>query len=100
MLELRGIRCEVDHPVGSSPGARSSPDAALLERIRKLEDLLEKQNVQQIARAKQNIASPDTLPPHSHKLDVSSQNGSLDSDIAWLQSIYSDQDQSVNIVSL
>ncbi|KAE9374119.1 hypothetical protein N431DRAFT_503056 [Stipitochalara longipes BDJ] len=90
----RGIRCEVDHPVGSSPGASSSPDAALLERIRKLEDLLENQNVQQIEKAKQNFASPYTLPPHSHKSDVSSQIGSLDSDIDLLQSIYFDQDQS------
>lgn len=95
----RGIRCEVDHTVGSSPGERSSSDAALLERIRKLEDLLEKQNGQQIETVKQNFASPYTLLPHSHKSDVSSQIGSLNSDIAWLQSAYSDQDESVIIVS-
>ena len=95
----RGIRCEVGNPVGSSPEARSSSDAALLERIRKLEDLLEKQNVQQIERTKQNFASPYTIPPNPHNSDVSSQIGSLDSDVAWLQSICSDQDHSVNIVS-
>ncbi|KAN0089916.1 hypothetical protein V8E51_018495 [Hyaloscypha variabilis] len=96
----RGIRCEVGNPVGSSPEARSSSDGALLERIRKLEDLLEKQNVQQIERTKQNFASPYTLPPNPHNADVSSQIGSLDSDVAWLQSIYSDQDHSDNAPSI
>jgi Fungal Zn(2)-Cys(6) binuclear cluster domain len=93
----RGIRCEVEYPVGPSPGT-SEPE--IVERIRKLEESVENQKPQQNENVKQHSESSDTHAQQAHRSTLSPQIEHLDNDVAWLESIYSGQDLSVNIIYL
>jgi len=106
----RGIRCELDGFVAASPAAAAPPVAPptpaspadsnasqseILERIRKLEQLLES-NISQrtigVEQAPTASASENNHKPSSR----SSQLQNFNNDVAWLESVYSKQDPSVS----
>jgi hypothetical protein len=101
----RGIRCELQYPPArSSPGALSASEPELLERIRKLEALIESQQSQQTESVKELSESLDDNTHSQRATSISStlspQIEHLDNDVAWLESIYNGQNLSVNILCL
>ena len=91
----RGIRCELEYPVESASPSPTASKLELLERIRKLEELVEKKESQHDEGVKQHSKSSNihvqqtdhTPSPHTERLD---------DDVAWLESIYNGQCLSVN----
>ena len=96
----RGIRCELEYPAGPSPGTLGAAEPEIVERIRKLEELVENQKSQQNESVKQHSESSDTHAQQARRSALSPQIEHLDNDVAWLESIYSGQDLSVNIICL
>jgi len=99
----RGIRCELEHPAArSSSGVLSASEPELLARIRKLEELVESQQLQQTGSVKQLSEGPDGNTHSQRATSLSStlspQIEHLDNDVAWLESIYNGQNLSVNIL--
>ncbi len=78
----------------------TSSEAELLERIRKLEELVENQASQQNERVKQHPKSSDTHAHQAYRSTPSPQSERLCDDVAWLESIYSGEDLSVNTICL
>lgn len=96
---VRGIRCELEYPAEQSPATPTASEPELLERIRKLEELVENQESQQNGNQRQHPNSSDDRAQQA-VLTSSPQSDRLDDDVAWLESIYSGQDLSVYISSL
>ena len=93
----RGLRCELEDLARGSPGTPSSSEPELLERIRRLEELLEDRNSHQTRIVKQHPGNPD---PPARQADISPlppQTEHLDGDVAWLESIYNGYDLSVSL---
>lgn len=95
----RGIHCELENPTRPSPRTLSASEPELLERIRKLEELLQNQKLQQNESVKQHSESSGTHAQQAHRPTLLLQIEHLDSDVAWLESIYNGHDRSVNILS-
>ena len=96
----RGIRCELEDPAQHSSTTPTASEPELLERIRKLEELVEKQESQQNESVKQHPETSDTRTQQAYRSTPSPQNERLDNDVAWLESIYNGEDLSVNIISV
>lgn len=92
----RGIRCELEDAIGSLQGILREPE--LLERIRKLEKLVENQKLQPTEREKGFPVDFGTHPQETLGLDSSPQVEHLNNYVVWLESIYCGQDISVNII--
>ena len=95
----RGIQCVLDYPVENASSSPTASKLELLERIRKLEELVETNKSQHDQGLKQHSMSSDI---HLHQTDTptpSPQTEHLDDDVAWLESIYNGQDLSVNSIS-
>jgi hypothetical protein len=94
----RGVACELENAVRppaapAAPAARSL-DTELLERVRKLERLAESQQVRQneiVTPPHPSQAAPwgSTVAPRAPSPEIES----LNSDIAYLESIYSDSER-------
>ena len=91
----RGVQCDLESPPEVSSEAVES---RLLERIRKLEERVENQTFHQ----SQSVKHPEdfvTCAQQQYLTTVPNDAGHLDEDVAWLESIYADQDASVNLIS-
>jgi hypothetical protein len=104
----RGVTCELENAVRPPPGPPSSLESELLERVRKLERLAESQKVvqneivtphpsqgtpvRQVHRStvSREIETPEATPPEIE---------TLNNDIAYLESIYSDNKQLVTLLT-
>lgn len=93
----RGVRCELESQ--ASPGvSTTTSESDLVERIRKLEQIVENQQIRLIS-TNQNLnpeqatghESLDTIAPVSqlHRSALFPESEHLDKDVAWLESIYS-----------
>lgn len=96
----RGIRCELEDPAEDSAVTPTGSESELLERIRQLEELVEIQEFQQNESVKQHPKRSHTRAQQAYRSIPSPQSDHLDDDVAWLESIYSGQDFSVDINSL
>ncbi|KAI4160851.1 MAG: hypothetical protein LQ342_005376 [Letrouitia transgressa] len=94
----RGIQCELDYATENPSTAHSATELELLGRIRKLEELVENQESQQNKRVKQHRRSSDTGAQHTLRSTRSPQTEHLDDDAAWLESIYTGSDHTVDLV--
>ncbi len=94
----RGVRCELDDSDEQPSVNPTSSEAELLERIRKLEELVASQGSQQNERVKQHRKSSDTHARQTCRSTPSPQTERLDDDVAWLESIYSGEDLSVKTI--
>ena len=103
----RGIVCElpVENTIRSTTtnGAPSATQPELLERIRKLEELVESQKlyangsaVQHTKQSPESSDTPHTLQTHTSRSTLSPEIEHLDDDVAWLKSIYTAQNLSVS----
>ena len=95
----RGIRCELDYPVESASPSPTASKPELLERIRKLEELVETKESQHDEGVKQHSKNSNTQIQQTYTPTPSPRTERLDDDVAWLESIYNGQDLSVNIIS-
>jgi hypothetical protein len=102
----RGIHCDLEAPVRPSSGARSLsvPERDLVERIRRLEELVESQKSQLEGSVKHHSTNSNAHTPQTRRSTLSPQLEHVDNDAAWLESLYTGQDLSValsvNIVSV
>ncbi|TVY73203.1 putative transcription factor lepB [Lachnellula suecica] len=106
----RGFTCELDNAVRPSPGHTSSLELELLERIRKLEQLAESHKVNENGLVTP-LSSHETPSRQLHKFNelpetvtpestTPAGNETLNHDIAYLESIYNnDQQLQDNILS-
>jgi hypothetical protein len=104
----RGFVCELpgDKTIRSTPtnGPASPTQPELLERIRKLEELVESQRVltthgsavQYPKQSLENSDTPRTSQTHTSRSTLSPEIEHLDGDVAWLKSIYTAQNLSVS----
>jgi hypothetical protein len=88
----RGVTCESENAVQPPSGTASASESELLERIRKLERLVESQKVCQNETVKPHHPSPGTPLRQMHSSTVSPETETLDNDIAYLESIYSNHE--------
>jgi len=95
----RGIRCELEHPAGRSARTLGASEPELVDRIRKLEELLENQKSPQNETEKHSESS-DIHAQQARRSTLPPQIEHLDNDVAWLESIYSGQNVPVNIICL
>ena len=95
----RGIQCVLDYPVESASSSPTASKLELLERIRKLEELVETKESQRDRGLKQHSMSSDIHVQQTYTPTPSPQTERLDDDVAWLESIYNGQDLSVNSIS-
>jgi hypothetical protein len=96
----RRISCELEplaQTLPANPGI-SEPETA--ERIRKVEELVESLKSQQNESAEQNPESSNTHTEQACSPSWSSPNEHLNNDVAWLESIYSAPDLTVNTYDL
>ena len=92
----RGIRCDLEYPIQSSSLTPTATEAELLERIRKLEELVDKHESLKNESVKQHPNNSEACTQRTCSSTGSSQIERLDDDVAWLESIYNCQDISVN----
>ncbi|TVY15306.1 putative transcription factor lepB [Lachnellula arida] len=92
----RGVRCELQAPIRSPSKAHGASEPELLERIRKLEDIVKSQKAPRNADAgvERQSENSDIHAQQGHPPVSSPQIEHLDDDVAWLQSIYNAQDSS------
>lgn len=95
----RGIRCVLDYPLESASTSPTPSKLELLERIRKLEELVATKESQRDGGLEQHSKSSDIHVQQTYTPTSSPQIERLDDDVAWLESIYSGQDSSVNSIS-
>lgn len=95
----RGIQCEPDQAIESAPSATTilAPDPELLGRIRKLEERVESQESRKGKRVKHYGEGAQSHAGYASGSASSPQIDQLDDDVAWLESIYTGQDQTVDI---
>lgn len=97
----RGIECDLVPPARPSAGIVRASESELLERIRKLEELLQEKSQRTGSRnARSRSLISDRPPRQGQDSNVSLDIEHLDNDVAWLASIYSSQDISVFILCL
>ena len=84
----------------ASVATLESLEPGISERLRKLEELVVDQNLQQIESARQRSEISDTHQEQADRLTQSPRFESLDDDVAWLESFYTDQQFSVSIICL
>lgn len=96
----RGIHCELENAVRSSPETLRASEPELLERIHKLEELVKNQKSQRSESAAQHSEDPGTRtqPGDTPGLGLPPEIEHLENDVAWLASIYCGQDPSVHIL--
>jgi len=82
----RGIRCGLEPPTETLQTTPNASESELLRRIRRLEKIVDNQNSQ---------LSSKTSVTQSPQATSSPQVVHLDNDVAWLESIFSNQNVSV-----
>ena len=90
----RGVHCELEQSPEGSSGTPTATELKLLERIRKLEERVETQDLQD----GESVKHPEDFVTCAQQRYLSTAvNGTehLDDDVAWLESIYADQSASV-----
>ncbi|KAF2494682.1 hypothetical protein BU16DRAFT_487866 [Lophium mytilinum] len=85
----RGLRCELDNSSGSPPRSVQTPESEVVERLRKLEELVESQRSQRNGSPKPISKSSNNLGLQNHMYNICPAIAHLDKDVAWLASIYS-----------
>ena len=95
----RGVTCELENTVLPTPGTASSSESKLLERIRKLERLVESQKLCKNGIVKPNYPRPGTPLRQTQSSTVSPETETLDNDIAYLESIYSNHELLVSYLT-
>jgi Fungal Zn(2)-Cys(6) binuclear cluster domain len=103
----RNVTCELENAVRPPSGPPSSLESELLERVCKLERLVESQKVGQneivkphpnqgtpLGQMHRSTVSPETETPEAKLPEIET----LNNDIAYLESIYSDNEQLVNLL--
>ena len=88
----RGVTCELENAVRPPSVTASASESELLERVRKLERLVESQKVCQNETVKPHHPSPSTPLRQMHSSTVSPESETLHNDIAYLESIYSNHE--------
>lgn len=96
----RGINCDLEPLAQPSSRNAKASESVLLERIRKLEKLLEQKSQATGNIRNRPLAISDTPPRLTQESNVSPEIEHLDNDVAWLASIYSGQDLSVVMFGL
>ena len=96
----RGVRCELESPAAPSSEPLSAFESELVERIRKLEGLVERQKTQQNESPKQHSENRNDHAQQEHESLDLPHTEHLDNDFAWLESIYTGQDLSVKVICL
>lgn len=98
----RGITCDLEAIIRPPPGNTTASESELLERIRKLEELVELQRSQHVGsiRAKSETSETRAPPEQAATSNVSAQIEHLDKDVAWLASIYNGEYASVYILPM
>lgn len=88
------MTCELDNVVRppSENTSNSASESELLERIRNLERLVKSQTLCQDGTVKPHHQSPETPLQQRHNLTESPENETLENDIAYLESIYSNDE--------
>ena len=94
----RRIRCDLEHHAPASAGGSVASEPELLERIRRLEKLVESQALQQNRSVERQSEGSEFQAQQVHSSDRSSQIDRLDKDVSWLESIYNGQDLSVTFI--
>lgn len=88
----RRIHCDLEDVVRPPTGTANSSESELLERIRKLEELVESQkpsdNESVKQSSKQSSENGEPYTPQAPKSTTLPQTDHLDNDVAWLESIY------------
>lgn len=98
----RGIRCDLEIRVGKPPSPTNDSESALIERIKRLENiLLAQQNLDEGQHAEEALETRQSSGAESHVQQVHSAALSpeiqcLANDVAWLESIYMGQNLSVS----
>jgi hypothetical protein len=93
----RGLRCKLDSTARLATGTVAS-DPELLQRIRRLEQIVDSPKGAPTQSPKQPSESSD--PQSIYGSAMSSEIENLDSDIAFLQDLYTSQDLSVKLLYL
>ncbi|TVY30616.1 putative transcription factor lepB [Lachnellula hyalina] len=88
----RGVRCELQTPIRSSSKSRGASEPELLERIRKLEDVVKSQEARRNASIERQSDNSDIHLQQEHPSNSSPLIEHLDDDVAWLRSICNVQD--------
>ncbi|KAF1968142.1 hypothetical protein BU23DRAFT_515271 [Bimuria novae-zelandiae CBS 107.79] len=109
----RGIQCELEQPIQSAPVADDGGKAELLERIRKLEAIVEQSVRPTFTLSPTSSASSNPLPNalngevlgsfgdvamHTRQKSIPSPTEQLDRDFAWLESIYDGTDCASDLI--
>jgi hypothetical protein len=103
----RGVACELENIVRPPSGVTSSSESELLERIRKLERIIENQHIYHNETAKPHHPNPSTPLRQMNSSTVSLETKTetetgvetLDNDIAYLESIYSNHELLVSYLT-
>ncbi|KAL9080113.1 MAG: hypothetical protein Q9157_001073 [Trypethelium eluteriae] len=90
------------HPIGPSGGSANVAEPDILQRLEKLEKLFDAQRSEQEVGLektpqRQRSESVQSLREWASPSTLSSQIQGLDNDVAWLESIYTDQNLSVGL---
>lgn len=101
----RGVRCEledIDRPKGS---ALSVQEPEILERLQRLEKFLGAQNPEERESTERSLNErvPNSAVSQAelrHPAASSSEIRNLDNDVAWLESIYAEQNSPVSRIDL
>jgi hypothetical protein len=88
----RGVTCELENAVRLPPVTPSSYESEILERIKKLELLVENQRVDKHETVKTHHPGLGTPLRQMKSPTVSSETETLDNDISYLESIYSNRE--------
>ena len=96
----RNIRCDLDYPAESVSPSPPASKIELLERIRKLEELVETKESRHDGGEKQRSRGSETHVQQTNTPTPSPHIERLDDDVAWLESIYNGQDFSVDIINV
>ena len=96
----RSIRCGLEVTPGASPRKSSHAEPEVIDRLRKLEELLGNQDSQLDNSLKHSSESSSTHAQQVHKSTTSPQIELLDKDVAWLESICGGKDLSVCCICL
>ena len=96
----RGVRCELENSAPPSSDHLSTSESELAERIRKLEELVERQKTQPNEGPKQHSENRNDHTQQEHESLILPHTEHLDNDFAWLESIYTGQDLSVKVTCL
>lgn len=97
----RRIHCDLEDVARPPAKTANASESELLERIRKLEALVDGQKSGTPATTgstRQNSENDDGLVQQTQKTIIDPQNEHLDNDVAWLESIFHGQKLAVSIL--